>query len=170
VGEAGFEVVWKLRQLSLYWVPRPIPWISERKKGRESSHIPPYYSNHTIVDLNIWGNPATLKGKEIILTIYYIHVCKSLPHLVQTERLNKQNRGENRILPNLLNQTWREGVKASCRHRFSITQVQFAIFNDSLRVTLSEAHREMQAKLGDLRGCDDDDDDARNLIKWSSVK
>jgi hypothetical protein len=36
---------------------------------------------------------------------FYIHLYKSLPRLFQTERLNKQNRGENRILPNLLNQT-----------------------------------------------------------------
>jgi hypothetical protein len=59
--------------------------------GKQSSHILPY---HTIIGLNTYGNPAALNTKEIVQTIYYILMYKSLPHPVQAERLNTQNRGE----------------------------------------------------------------------------
>ena len=80
--------------LLLYRVPRPIPWISKRGKGRQSSHVVSSCINRTNVRLNTYGNHVTLNGKQITQNIYYILENKSLPYRVRAERLNKQNRIE----------------------------------------------------------------------------
>jgi hypothetical protein len=119
VGQGSFEVVRKLLQLS-YCAEflTSLPRITERRKARTFL----LHSNHTStsVDPNIYGNPATLNEREILVTqaVHYIHVYvyNVRPHLLLAERPNQQNRGETEFYKT---SPMKHDVKALCRQGFS---------------------------------------------------